>query len=252
MQQVAFSLAREVCKRWQADQGNLENSESTITPQILFPKVAYAAKRFLLEKVKCIGTAEPCDVLLVGKYQQSAVNSLYEAIRKGGICGNLELPRIAKGAAGRGSTDYVDYHTTKAVYPVTKCHLNLMSADTKRWEQSAGFALDMHPGVIKWVKNEHLGFTIPYRKNGIPSIYTPDFIADLDIGLNLIIETKGQYNDNADIKAKAAERWVKAVNQAGDFGLWQYVVAKDPTDIPEILNEYCVSKWDATQFQFGT
>lgn len=92
---------------------------------------------------------------------------------------------------------------------------------------------------------------IPYRKNGVPSTYIPDFIAELDIGLNLIIETKGQYNDNADIKAKAAERWVKAVNQAGDFGLWQYVVAKDPTDIPKILDQYCVSKWDVSHFKFA-
>jgi type III restriction enzyme len=253
LQQVAFSLAREVCKRWESEQGSFESNDGTITPQVLFPKVAYAAKRFLLEKVKCEGTAQPCDVLLVGKYQQAAVNSLYEAIRKGGACNrDLELPRIAKGAAGRGSTEYVDYHTTKDVYPVTKCHLNLMAADTKKWEQSAGFALDAHPGVINWVKNEHLGFTIPYRKNGIPATYIPDFIAELDIGLNLIIETKGQYNDNADIKAKAAERWVNAVNEAGNLGLWQYVVVKDPTALPNILNEYCVAKWDANDLEFGT
>lgn len=254
LQQVAFSLAREVCKRWEADQGTVEGGgeDNAITPQILFSKVAYAAKRFLLEKVKCEGTSEPCDVLLVGKYQQAAVNSLYEAIRKGGVHGNLELPRIAKGAAGLGSTEYVDYHTTKDVYPVTKCHLNLMAADTKKWEQSAGFALDAHPGVVKWVKNEHLGFSIPYRKNGVPSTYIPDFIVDLDIGLTLIVETKGQYNDNADIKAKAAERWVGAVNEAGSFGLWQYVVVKDPIELPKILNTFCVAKWDATSFEFGT
>lgn len=249
LQQVAFSLAREVCLRWQQEQGNLEESESTVTPQVLFPKAAYAAKRFLLEKVKCIGTAEPCDVLLVGKYQQAAVDSLYEAIRKGGVCGDLELPRIAKGAAGQGSTEYVDYHTTKDVYAVTKCHLNLMAADTKTWEQSAGFALDAHPGVIKWVKNEHLGFAIPYRKNGVPSSYIPDFIAELDSGLSLIIETKGQYNDSADIKAKAAERWVNAVNEAGNVGMWRYRVVKEPTALPDVLNQLCSAKWDAGDFK---
>jgi type III restriction enzyme len=249
---MAFSLAREVCKRWESEQGCFENSDSTITPQVLFPKVAYAAKRFLLEKVICVGTAQPCDVLLVGKYQQAAVNALFEAIRKGGVCGNLELPRIAKGAAGHGSTEYVDYHTNKDVYPVTKCHLNLMAADTGKWEQSAGFALDAQPGVIKWVKNEHLGFTIPYRKNGKPATYIPDFIAELDSGLNLIIETKGQYNDNADIKAKAAERWVNAVNEAGNSCLWQYVVVKEPTALPNILNQYCLAKWDVSDLEFGT
>ncbi len=252
IQQVAFSLAKAVCQRWQDDQGFADGSDDlTVTPQMLFPKVAFAAKRFLQEKVFCQGTAQPCDVLLVGTYQQNAVDSLYEAIRKGGIRGNVELPRIAKGASGQGSTQYVDYHTVKDVYPVTKCHLNVMVADTKKWEQSAGFALDAHPGVIKWVKNEHLGFVIPYRKNGVPGSYIPDFIVALDIGLNLIIEIKGQYNDDSDIKAKAAERWVDAVNALGDKGLWQYVVAKELTELPVILNERCLAKWDADDFNIA-
>ena len=90
-----------------------------------------------------------------------------------------------------------------------------------------------------------------YRKNGVPSTYIPDFIVELDIGLTLIIETKGQYNDNADIKAKAAERWVDAVNQSGNFGLWQYVVVKDPAELSAILNDVCVSKWDTPNLEFG-
>lgn len=243
-QQVAFNLAREVCQRWHQDQGSGEDHESAMPVQVLFPKVAFAAKRFLREKVKCLGTAKPCDVLLVGKYQQQAVDILFEAIRKGGIVESRELPRIPKGAAGRGSTLYVDYHTTKEVYPVNHCHLNAMVADTKKWEQSAGFALDAHPGVVKWVKNEHLGFVIPYRKQGVPARYIPDFIAALDIGLTLVIETKGRYGDDADLKAKAAERWVSAVNEDGNWGLWQYVVVTDPTEMPKVLNQYAAAKWD--------
>ena len=88
-----------------------------------------------------------------------------------------------------------------------------------------------------------------YQQAAVSSLYEaiiPDFIASLDIGLNLIIETKGQYTDNADIKAKAAERWVNAVNEARGLGLWYYVVVKDPTELPNILNKFCASKWDAT------
>ncbi len=77
------------------------------------------------------------------------------------------------------------------------------------------------------------------------SIYIPNVIVELDIGLTLIVETKGQYNDNTYLKAKAAERWGDALNKAGSFGLWQYVVAKDPTELPKILNDFCVSQWDA-------
>jgi len=93
---------------------------------------------------------------------------------------------------------------------------------------------------------------MPYRKNGVPSTYIPDFIVELDSGLSLIVETKGQYNDNADMKAKAAERWVNAVNEAGSFGLWRYRVVKEPAELPNILNEFCVAKWDATHLEVGT
>lgn len=243
-QQVAFRLAREVCVRWEREQGSDTEDEQNTSIQQLFPKVAFAAKQFLQEKVLCMGETQPCDVLLVGKYQQQAVDNLFEAIRKGGIHQVRELPRIANGAAGRGSTRFVDYHTTKSIYPVTHSHLNAMVADTSKWEQSAGFALDAHPGVVRWVKNEHLGFVIPYRKGGVPARYIPDFIARLDIGLTLIIETKGQYTDDADLKAKAAERWVNAVNEDGNWGLWHYVVVTDPTALPKLLDEHTAAKWD--------
>ena len=62
--------------------------------------------------------------------------------------------------------------------------------------------------------------------------------------LTLVIETKGQDTDDADLKAKAAERWVNAVNEDGNWGLWRYVVVKDPTKLPKLLDEHALAKWD--------
>jgi type III restriction enzyme len=107
----------------------------------------------------------------------------------------------------------VDFHTTKPIYPVTNCHLNAMVADTQKWEQSAAFLLDCHHGVR--VKNDRLGFFIPYRNKGVPARYVPDFILETDTGLNVIAEIKGQVTDSADVKAKAAQRWANAVNRLG-------------------------------------
>ncbi|WP_139559626.1 BPTD_3080 family restriction endonuclease [Methylotetracoccus oryzae] len=243
-QQVAFKLAREICVRWQKD-----NGAAAVPVQVLFPKVAFAAKRFLAEKLDRKGGSQPCDVLLVGEYMQAAIGSLLEAIKKGTATGSAEVAVIPQGAAGRGSTLYVDFHTTKPIYPVTKCHLNAMVADTKKWEQSAAFLLDSHPGVTKWVKNDRLGFLIPYRNKGIPARYVPDFLVVTDAGLNIIVEIKGQVTDSADVKAKAAERWVKAVNRLGQHGTWHYLLVTDPGKAGIALNGYANAKWDEGQFE---
>ena len=62
--------------------------------------------------------------------------------------------------------------------------------------------------------------------------------------MNLIIETKGQYGDDADIKAKATQRWVTAVSQDGNYGLWAYEVVKNPTDLPLLIDKYSAANWD--------
>ncbi|NIT35164.1 MAG: hypothetical protein GTN49_01475 [candidate division Zixibacteria bacterium] len=36
-------------------------------------------------------------------------------------------------------------------------------------------------------------------------------------------------------KAAAAQRWVSAVNHHGGFGRWGFVVCRDPTALPKIL-----------------
>jgi type III restriction enzyme len=242
-QQVAFKLAREVCLRWQEDHG-----AAAVPAQVLFPKVAFAAKRFLAEKLVRKGDSQPCDVLLLGEYTQAVVGSLLEAIKRGGTEDSAELAVIPQGAAGRGSTVHVDFFTTKKTYPAKKSHLNLMVADTKKWEQSAAFLLDCHPGVIRWVKNDHLGFFIPYRLHGLPARYLPDFIVVTDRGLCVIVEIKGQVNDAADLKAKAARRWVEAVNRLGQHGRWAYLLVDDPTALGTALNPHAEAQWDEGQF----
>lgn len=243
-QQVAFRLAREICEQWLADNGT-----EAVPVQQLFPKVAFAAKRFLSEKLERKGDSRPCDVLLVGEYMKAATGSLIEAIKKGAATGTGEVAIIPQGAAGRGSTLYVDFHTTKPIYPVTRCHLNAMVADTKKWEQSAAFLLDSHPGVVRWVKNDRLGFTISYRHRGLLSNYVPDFIVVTDRGENLIVEIKGRVDDDADVKAKAAQRWVEAVNSLGDQGVWRYLLVEDPGRTGQLLNAFVDQQWDGGPFE---
>ena len=239
-------LAHEICLRWRTDNGAV-----AVPVQQLFPKVAFAAKRFLAEKLDRKGDSQPCDVLLVGEYMQAAISSLLEAIKKGSSTAESEVALVPQGAAGRGSTLFVDFHTTKPIYPVTRCHLNAMVADTQKWEQSAAFLLDSHAGVKSWVKNDRLGYFIPYRNRGLPARYVPDFLVVTDSAQNLIVEVKGQVTDRADAKSKAAQRWVDAVNRLGQHGPWHYLLVTDPGRLGHMLSAFTGASWSEGAFSLS-
>lgn len=83
--------------------------------------------------------------------------------------------------------------------------------------------------VLAFVKNDHLGFTIPYLHNGQPHDYVPDFLVQLKTPdprpTTLILETKG-CDPLKEFKKQAAERWCAAVNAEGSYGHWLCRVAR--------------------------
>ena len=103
------------------------------------------------------------------------------------------------------------------------------------WEQAAATALDSHAAVVRWVKNDHLGFVVPYRKDGTRRHYLPDFIVELTDDDRLIVEIKGQIGD-AEIKAAAAQRWCQAVNNDGRFGRWSYHLVRQPPELIKVID----------------
>ena len=95
--------------------------------------------------------------------------------------------------------------------------------------------LEDMPEVVRYVKNQNLGFTIPYTLNGEEQNYIPDFIACIDDGrgpddlLNLIVEVTGEKKKDKEAKvATARTLWVPAVNNHGGFGRWALVEIDDP------------------------
>jgi type III restriction enzyme len=108
--------------------------------------------------------------------------------------------------------------------------------DTSRWEQSASYYIDTHEKVAAFVKNQGLGFAIPYLHNGQAHDYVPDFLIRLVDGTNVILETKG-HDELAEVKEGAALRWVAAVNADGSFGRWAYKIAYNPNDVPRLLTQ---------------
>jgi type III restriction enzyme len=136
----------------------------------------------------------------------------------------------------------VDFDTVRPVYPTDQafCHISHVVADTESWEQKMAQALEElgeEGTLVSYVKNQGLGFSIPYTVNGEEHTYNPDFIARLDDGngpenpLNVIIEVTGERDKKKAAKVSTArDFWVPAVNNHGGFGRWAFIEIADPWD----------------------
>lgn len=51
-----------------------------------------------------------------------------------------------------------------------------------------------------------------------------------------MLETKG-YDPLEKVKTQAAERWVRAVNADGGFGVWRYAVVSDMGKVGEAVSD---------------
>jgi len=226
--EVAFLLARHTLEKYfRDDDGNLK--------PWLFPQLLTIAKRWLAE---CVTLKDNTflQLLLLVELADAAADRIYRAIVATSN-GPATLKPILRPYDVVGSTRYVDFDTTRPVYETRadKCHVSHVVADTNSWEQKLAEALEEMPEVLRYVKNDHLGFAIPYTLNGEEKNYLPDFIACIDDGhgpadpLNLIIEVTGEKKADKAAKVATAETlWVPAVNNHGGFGRWAFVEIDDP------------------------
>jgi type III restriction enzyme len=93
----------------------------------------------------------------------------------------------------RATGDMLPWYTGKACEHVAHSHINMAVFDS-RWEASEAFELDRSPLVSAWVKNDHLGFEITYSFRGIIRKFRPDYLVRLVNGKMLVLEVKGQDN----------------------------------------------------------
>lgn len=125
--------------------------------------------------------------------------------------------------------------TSKPCEAFNKTHINFVVVDSK-WEYLEAKNINSSTEVASFVKNDHLNFVVFYYYQGVVHRYFPDFICKLTNGNHLIIETKGQDNDQNKTKRAYLNEWCKAVNQHGGFGKWNWAVSFSPNDLDEIID----------------
>ena len=108
-----------------------------------------------------------------------------------------------------GTTRDVNFTTSKERRwrtRVDRSHVNWAVGDSD-WELEFCVVAEANPDVLAYVKNQGMGFEVPYRTGGQNRTYVPGFIlriSDTDPAaepLNLVVEVKGFRGEDAKYKA---------------------------------------------------
>ncbi len=253
-QTIAFDLTRRLLDRYfrDADEDSVSTDRlfvlggdgTSVTPKRaerpwLFPTLLRLVRQWMDDPNLLIlkDNAFPQLLGLAGNASDAA-DKIYLGIRST-AGGSKQVRPMLRAWEPVGSTRYVDFDTARPCWRTdpAKCHVSHVAADTDSWEQRMAQALEEMPEVVRYVKNQSLGFTIPYTLDGKQHAYNPDFIACIDDGrgpedlLNLVIEVTGKTDKAKQAKTSTArELWVPAVNNHGGFGRWAFVEVTDPWD----------------------
>jgi type III restriction enzyme len=239
-QEVIFQIAKLVLERYfRDDQGNVR--------QWLFPQLIAITRDWIKKCVRLKDNAF-IQMLLIREEAHSAAEKIYQSIVTAEP-GPGYLKPLLRQYDNIGSTRYVDFTTTRPVYPThpDKCHISHVVADTESWEQKTAQAIEDMDEVFCYVKNQGLNFTIPYAMEGEERNYIPDYIVRLrtndgDI-LNLILETSGEPRKDKAAKVAAARNlWVPAINNHGSFGKWDFLEITDPWDAQNTIRAFVGNK----------
>jgi type III restriction enzyme len=241
-QRIAFAVAKTLAQREFAAYAGAERPW-------LFPQLVDICRRWLEE---CV-TTDPGVTkghLLLTQACARAAEKVFSAITQQRDNQATVLMPIPRRFDPVGFTDGVRFLTRKVVLdpPPAKSHLNHVVLDGVRgnsWEEALAEALERDERVKAYVKNERLGFTIPYVYEGRTHEYVPDFLVRLvtephDVERTLIVEVSGSRKSPGPTAAKAdtaRNQWCAAVNNWGEFGRWGYIEVRDPTRFRAALDD---------------
>ena len=221
---VVYYLTRYLLlTQWRDDDGQ---------PRLhLFGQLKRLTERWLDEHLVCEGGTS-LGHLLYPTLRDQACDRITTAIveaeqERGGI-----VTAVLDPFSPVGTTRDVSFATSKERRWRTRAarsHVNWAIGDSD-WELEFCEVAEANSDVLAYVKNQGMGFEVPYRTGGQNRIYVPDFILLLDDGcgsddpLHLVAEVKGFRGEDAkDKSATMRTYWVPGVNRLGSHGRWQFV-----------------------------
>jgi type III restriction enzyme len=240
-QRVAYEIAADLLRR------RFLGHDGARSPW-LFPALLDVTRRWLDTKVTFADDTPP-GVLLLAQFRARAAEAVYEAVVHDQGDRQERLLPIYRAFDGTGSTDDVAFLTRKVAIPATKSHINYVVLDGPKgntWEETVAGLLETDGRVAAYVKNDHLGFEIPYLYEGRSHLYIPDFLARLDpepgddVERTLIVEVSGGRKSPGPTHVKALtarDQWCTAVNNDGKFGRWGYVEITSMLAAANVLGE---------------
>lgn len=244
IQTIKFRIAQEIVDRLSQASHEGDDKKAQVfrlqSKHLLFPQVLGIVNEYVERKVDFQG-ANPSELGLE-RYTKRIIERLLAGIEPDKSQGEPPLMPILNRYKPQGTTADVGFKTTKPCYPTLASHINQVVADTLQWEQNAAFHLESaaHRGLVRcYAKNDHLGLAIPYEYYGIPHNYEPDFLVKLNNGITLLVEIKGQEDNQDRMKHDAARRWISAVNNWGKLGKWGLHVCRNPNLLEREL-EYII------------
>ncbi|HTW90181.1 MAG TPA: DEAD/DEAH box helicase family protein [bacterium] len=228
LQATVYEIAAELAMRLKSkhdDWGSRQN---------LFPQVLQIVWNYVETKVAVVDIDTPLEDIALKRYKQEMVDRLSAVIEPDEEAGEHPMLPVIEKFRPVGKTGDVLFRTVRPAKGTTNSHVSHVVLDNERWEQSVAFRLEKlagEGGIVSYVKNDHLDFTIPYEWMGQKHEYRPDFLVRYKVAggeVKIILEVKGYEDEQDRQKETAARRWVRAVNRHGEFGKWAFALCTQP------------------------
>lgn len=231
MQRIIFETARDIFDQMKP---NWPGNKDSLLAQLIRLVEQFLRSKEIRINPPLFYSDELKRRILIILNMNKVVQHIWEAIR----FENTEAiaPVFDRDNPIRSTGDIRTWYTGRPCEYVKRSHINLCIFDST-WEASEAFELDRNANMEAWVKNEHLGFEVLYIFRGVVLKYRPDFIIRLKDGSHLVLETKGQDTQKDVTKREFLDEWVRAINEHGGFGKWQWAVSTHPSDVAGILQE---------------